>query len=309
MSNSYIVNFNVSRDLADIKYEFDIFKKTNINILLEDFVSGSTKWSVTKGARPGDNVVFMCAKTARDNLGLATSHIPASYGKSFIDFVNDQKDLYKKYSGYLLGHGEVSSFPQKNPGDDWWMADIVKLRQFSNPVYIDDFRSFISISRTNSITFLTDEQWERLKWLVNQTNTDFFKNVVAPDIEVLDQEYEDAVKKEQKKSIDQLEKEAKKKASKPSSSSVQTKVYHRDPTIAAKKKKRANGVCQLCGNKAPFNDDNGEPYLECHHIDWISKGGMDSIDNCVALCPNCHRKMHVINDPNDIKQLKEKIKS
>ena len=34
-------------------------------------------------------------------------------------------------------------------------------------------------------------------------------------------------------------------------------------------------------------------------IQWLSEGGLDSIDNCVALCPNCHRKMHVVNDPKD----------
>ncbi|WP_296863638.1 HNH endonuclease [Thermosyntropha sp.] len=32
----------------------------------------------------------------------------------------------------------------------------------------------------------------------------------------------------------------------------------------------------------------GEP-----HIEWLSRGGTDTIDNTVALCPNCHRKMHV----------------
>ena len=31
---------------------------------------------------------------------------------------------------------------------------------------------------------------------------------------------------------------------------------------------------------------------------------MDSADNCVALCPNCHRKMHMLNDPNDVNILK-----
>ena len=114
-------------------------------------------------------------------------------------------------------------------------------------------------------------------------------------------------KKHQKKSLNQLKKAAEKKTTAPSSSTVQTKVYHRDPVIAAYVKKRANGFCQLCGIKAPFNDPNGEPYLECHHIDWLSNGGMDSIDNCVALCPNCHRKMHILNDPGDITLLKMRI--
>ena len=41
-----------------------------------------------------------------------------------------------------------------------------------------------------------------------------------------------------------------------------------------------------------------------HHLKWLSKGGIDTIDNVVALCPNCHRKMHELNNKDDIKNLK-----
>ena len=34
------------------------------------------------------------------------------------------------------------------------------------------------------------------------------------------------------------------------------------------------------------------PYLEVHHKIRLSDGGEDTIDNVVALCPNCHRKAH-----------------
>ena len=88
---------------------------------------------------------------------------------------------------------------------------------------------------------------------------------------------------------------------------VLSKVYHRDPAIAAYVQKRANGHCQLCGSPAPFKDKNDDPYLECHHIVWLSKGGIDSIDNCVALCPNCHRKMHIVNAEKDVNLLKNSI--
>ena len=32
-------------------------------------------------------------------------------------------------------------------------------------------------------------------------------------------------------------------------------------------------------------------------------GGEDSISNTVALCPNCHRKMHVLNQTADREKL------
>lgn len=85
-----------------------------------------------------------------------------------------------------------------------------------------------------------------------------------------------------------------------------SKVYVRDPIIAQYSKQRAAGVCQLCGMQAPFKDKDGEWYLESHHIDWLSRGGGDTLDNTSALCPNCHRKMHILDLPEDIVLLKSK---
>ena len=52
-------------------------------------------------------------------------------------------------------------------------------------------------------------------------------------------------------------------------------------------------------------DKNDKPYLESHHIIWLSEGGSDTLDNTAALCPNCHKKMHVVNDPKDVIKLQE----
>ncbi len=79
--------------------------------------------------------------------------------------------------------------------------------------------------------------------------------------------------------------------------------YTRSTYIADYVRRRANGVCQLCGEAAPFSRKDGTPYLESHHIVWLAEGGEDSVDNTVALCPNCHRKMHIVADPEDIKKL------
>lgn len=86
-----------------------------------------------------------------------------------------------------------------------------------------------------------------------------------------------------------------------------TSGYIRNKYISAYAKRRAHGICQLCENPAPFSDPNGEPYLESHHIDWLSDDGEDSIYNVVALCPNCHKKMHVLDLEEDIEKLKKVI--
>lgn len=55
---------------------------------------------------------------------------------------------------------------------------------------------------------------------------------------------------------------------------------------------RASGVCECCGNAAPFERQNGEPYLEPHHTQKVSDGGPDHPRWVGAICPNCHREIH-----------------
>jgi hypothetical protein len=75
---------------------------------------------------------------------------------------------------------------------------------------------------------------------------------------------------------------------------VQNKVYDRSVYIKEFARRIANGICQLCEKEAPFKDRYGNPFLEVHHIKYLSKGGTDTIDNVIALCPNCHRKIHIL---------------
>ncbi|WP_304183364.1 HNH endonuclease [Pseudoalteromonas prydzensis] len=85
--------------------------------------------------------------------------------------------------------------------------------------------------------------------------------------------------------------------------------HERNPWVAEHAKRLAKGYCMLCDQPAPFKNKAGEPYLETHHIIWLAKGGEDTIANTVALCPNCHRKMHIQNDKKDIQRLQMKCKA
>ncbi|MBB6274225.1 hypothetical protein HDF26_004699 [Pedobacter cryoconitis] len=71
---------------------------------------------------------------------------------------------------------------------------------------------------------------------------------------------------------------------------------------------RANGNCEGCDDPAPFLRENGEPYLEVHHIDELGNGGSDSPRNVIALCPNCHRRVTYSEDKEEYNgKLKLKI--
>lgn len=81
-----------------------------------------------------------------------------------------------------------------------------------------------------------------------------------------------------------------------------TKQRKRNGLLVIAAKIRAGGACQLCG-KTPFVDRDGKPYLEAHHIVPLAEDGPDELSNMVALCPNCHRKMHVVGDTDDVAKL------
>ena len=84
-----------------------------------------------------------------------------------------------------------------------------------------------------------------------------------------------------------------------------TQQRQRDPRLVLAAKRRANGICQLCGKMLDFNDRQGKPYLEVHHIIPLSENGPDELSNMVALCPNCHRRMHILNAAEDKAKLEE----
>jgi hypothetical protein len=74
---------------------------------------------------------------------------------------------------------------------------------------------------------------------------------------------------------------------------VISRAYRRNPDVIAEVLKRAKGKCRKCHSPAPFERvSDGSPYLEVHHKIMLSKGGEDTVANALALCPNCHRKLH-----------------
>jgi 5-methylcytosine-specific restriction enzyme A len=57
--------------------------------------------------------------------------------------------------------------------------------------------------------------------------------------------------------------------------------------------RRAKGICECCGCRAPFENEFGIPYLEVHHMVRLADDGPDAPGNVAAVCPNCHRGLHL----------------
>ncbi|CAE6837054.1 HNH endonuclease [Paraburkholderia aspalathi] len=74
---------------------------------------------------------------------------------------------------------------------------------------------------------------------------------------------------------------------------VTTTVLRRNADVIVEALARADGRCEGCGMPAPFRRrSDGSAYLEVHHRIPLAVGGEDTIDNAIALCPNCHRGAH-----------------
>jgi len=79
----------------------------------------------------------------------------------------------------------------------------------------------------------------------------------------------------------------------PKTVTVVTRAFVRNPDVIAQALHRANGICEGCQQNAPFfRLSDNSPYLEVHHRLPLAAGGEDTLENAVALCPNCHRRAH-----------------
>lgn len=193
--------------------------------------------------------------------------LEAGYGGDFSGFVDFAPAEYRfngtESGGYVLlrarSTGSVRAQVQLGP-DDWKEVELINLANLS---------ALVRLITERGVTYFD------------------FEN------EKYQSEFNEAVEA----ALDDPESERKErlKNSSPEPRKVWRKVaiYVRNPDVVAEVLQRANGNCEACGEAAPFvRSSNGTPYLEVHHCKQLSDGGDDTVENAVALCPNCHRKKH-----------------
>lgn len=116
---------------------------------------------------------------------------------------------------------------------------------------------------------------------------------VPADAEFLADEFNTLVEKSLSDSAPERQKRLKKSPKKPAKILVQTYAYARNPDVVAEVLARAAGHCERCKVPGPFlSRATGKPYLEVHHKITLANGGDDTVENAIALCPNCHRQSH-----------------
>ena len=118
-------------------------------------------------------------------------------------------------------------------------------------------------------------------------------NFQEDTFERVTESFNEKVKKSLKSSSKERIKRLKSARKKPKQKIVSTIVYERNSDVVAEVQYRAKGICEKCLKTAPFDrKSDGSPYLEVHHEVPLAKGGDDTVENAIALCPNCHREAH-----------------
>lgn len=73
----------------------------------------------------------------------------------------------------------------------------------------------------------------------------------------------------------------------------------RSPIVRATVLRRAQGICELCGEPG-FVTTAGSVYLETHHVVPLANDGQDHPSNVVAICPRDHRRAHFAAERDEI---------
>jgi hypothetical protein len=112
-------------------------------------------------------------------------------------------------------------------------------------------------------------------------------------LEEYSQQLEVEIAKSRKDGKDARRKRLAESGRKPALVQVTSFTFARNPDVIVEVLERAGGKCEACLKDAPFiRAKDNTPYLEVHHQVQLSEGGDDAVDNALAVCPNCHRKMH-----------------
>lgn len=109
----------------------------------------------------------------------------------------------------------------------------------------------------------------------------------------LKKEFDDGIHKSINDRVSERRKRLSMAAKKPPRVAVISYEFVRNPDVVAEVLYLANGICSKCKSKAPFRKRrDGSPYLEVHHKIPLAENGEDTVENAIALCPNCHRESH-----------------
>ncbi|WP_434683172.1 HNH endonuclease [Bacillus sp. PM5] len=278
-----------------INFFTDIERKININFKTGNFYTNQQVMDI-----------FKCD----NNQGMRRSHAT----NSLVLFTKIEKDLYQdRWDGETLhytGMGKKGDQTlQSNQNKTLYESNETQIKIYLFETFASNkhfYRGRVKLAGVPYQEIQEDQEKQKRKvWVfpLSLINGEAF----VPE-QVIKYQKERNQKKAEKLKGNALRERAQKANLNCSTRNTTSKTYVRDEYVAQYAKERANGFCELCDQPAPFEDKKGYPYLESHHVEWLSNGGKDTIYNTVGVCANCHRRLHVLNDTADVEKLEEKLK-
>jgi 5-methylcytosine-specific restriction protein A len=182
--------------------------------------------------------------------------------------------------------GEVTFGEKYKPNAAILNTADIPILTFVRPTEVDAF-VYQGIFKYASITTEQDGS----KWF--ELRRDILEAGVIEDAKFQAQVFADETKKSRLSPREQRLARLAGAPKKPQKMLVLSTAYKRNPDVVAEVLDRANGECESCHEAAPFfRLTDGTPYLEVHHRLQLAQDGEDTVENAIALCPNCHRKSH-----------------
>jgi len=156
------------------------------------------------------------------------------------------------------------------------------------------------------VTYVGQYEYNRHYWTTLPDRNDNMRDAVRFElVPVGGLDIDTGIENFESVSVEELREQAKASVtgeSAPTPQSSTRTTYSRSEVVKEYALRVADGVCQGCGQDAPFEGTDGEPFLEVHHLQRRSDGGADHPDNVIALCPNCHRRVHYGQDGEEFNQ-------
>lgn len=253
--------------------------------VLDDFVIGSeyTSWDISIYSRTYDTQSGIYLIGDEPNYQAIFVKATFSEGKYPNEWIEGNNVL--KYYMYSL----KSVFKKEYK----YNAAILNSIRTNTPIYVfqkDDTRLTLKgIYRYESDH--SNPEDESRWFILHKVNTIDTKKLMT--IEEFNNELEKKVDNSKRETSEQRRNRLSNAEKIPRKSVVTLTQFKRNPDVIAEVLNRANGVCEKCRKPATFiRTSDLSPYLEVHHKTPLAEGGEDTVENAVALCPNCHRECH-----------------
>jgi 5-methylcytosine-specific restriction protein A len=195
------------------------------------------------------------------------------------------------YPSWVAYEWCITSDSEHNPGGDWpYRCRVEYLRAFEPPITL---RELCAVAPERDWNAPHRNMRVKAATIIPGFIAEAVRSLRPPSLTELDRGFFKDVEASMRAPTEKRRARLAAAARYPRKRRVTVEIYCRNPDVVAEVLMRANGLCERCERPAPFlRLSDGSPYLESHHTIRLADEGPDTVENTVALCPNCHRETH-----------------